>query len=90
VDRFSRRPSPAKPKLAEISPPAEELVAPFVKRQASIAAGIGSVCCFDHRNCNVNVDELHRDRPELIRSPSKRGASLATFNWTRQVVVLSG
>jgi hypothetical protein len=40
--------------------------------------------CEGRRNCNVNLDDLLRDRPDLGANPSKRGASLAVFNWTRR------
>ena len=38
------------------------------------------------RNCNVNLDDLRWDRPDQVANPSKRGASLAIFNWTRKLV----
>ena len=37
-----------------------------------------------HRNCNVNLDDLDWDRPDLDCKASKRWASLAIFAWTRQ------
>ena len=42
--------------------------------------------CADRRTCNVNLDDLRWDRPDLdCSNSSKRGASVAIFNWTRQV-----
>ena len=39
------------------------------------------------RNCNVNLDELRSGRPDLDCEPQQAGASLAIFNWTRQLVL---
>ena len=40
--------------------------------------------CSGRRNCNVNLDELRGDRPDLDYEPQQAGASLAIFNWTRE------
>jgi hypothetical protein len=40
--------------------------------------------CFGRRNCNVNLDDLRWDRPDLDCEPQQAGASPAIFNWTRQ------
>src|SRR6476619_781092 len=36
-----------------------------------------------HRNCNVKLDDLDWDRPDLGCEPQQSGASLAIFAWTR-------
>ena len=45
---------------------------------------LGRPGCSGRRNCNVNLDELRGDRPDLDCEPQQAGASPAIFTWTRQ------
>jgi hypothetical protein len=40
--------------------------------------------CFGRRNCNVNLDDLDWDRPDLGCEPQRARGIPAIFNWTRQ------
>jgi len=40
--------------------------------------------CFGRRNCNVNLDDLRWDRPDLDCEPQQARDIPAIFNWTRQ------
>ena len=44
---------------------------------------LGRPGCSGRRNCNVNLDELRGDRPDLDCEPQQAEASPAIFNWTR-------
>ena len=44
--------------------------------------------CFGRRKCNVNLDDLRWDRPDLDCEPQQARDIPAIFNWTRQVVVV--
>ena len=44
--------------------------------------------CCGRRNCNVNLNNLRGDRPDLDCEPQQARASLAIFNWTRQCCVV--
>ena len=51
---------------------------------AALLQSLGRPGCSGRRNCNVNLDELRGDRPDLDCEPQQAGGSLAIFNWTRQ------
>ena len=40
--------------------------------------------CFGRRNCNVNLDDLRWDRPDLDCEPQQARDIPEIFNWTRQ------
>jgi len=40
--------------------------------------------CFGRRKCNVNLDDLRWDRPDLDCEPQQARDITAIFNWTRQ------
>ncbi len=44
--------------------------------------------CFGRRNCNVNLDDLRWDRPDLDLDcePQQARDIPAIFNWTRQLL----
>ena len=43
--------------------------------------------CFGRRNCNVNLDDLRWDRPDLDCEPQQARDIPAIFNWTRHCPV---
>jgi hypothetical protein len=48
------------------------------------AAAARHAGCFGRRNCNVNLDDLRWDRPDLDCEPQQARDIPAIFNWTRQ------
>src|SRR4051812_21573070 len=45
---------------------------------------LGTLGCFGRRNCNVYLDDLRWDRPDLYCEPQLARGVLAIFNRTRQ------
>ena len=43
-----------------------------------------------HRNCNVKLDDLDWDRPDLDREPQQARGIRAIFNGTRQLLSCPG
>jgi hypothetical protein len=52
---------------------------------AALLQSLGRPGCSGRRNCNVNLDDLRGDRPDLHCEPQQARATLAIFNRTRQL-----